>query len=244
MRPQPEPGEPDYHRKPWEWAAITQALVERGALREGARGVGFAVGTEPVVSLFASLGAHVIATDLPPQNRASQIWRRAAQHGDSKEDLFVERLVDRERFGSHVEFAFADMNKAWDLPEHSFDFVWSSCALEHLGGLEAGMRFVERSMRLLKPGGIAAHTTEYNVGSNHETVTRGPGVIYRQQDIELLDRRLRRAGACLAPLDFEAGDHEYDRLFDFAPFYSHGRQHIKLLIDGHVATSMLLVVIA
>jgi hypothetical protein len=51
------------HRKLWEWAAISQALDERGMLADGKRGIGFAVGTEPLASLFASRGATIDATD-------------------------------------------------------------------------------------------------------------------------------------------------------------------------------------
>ena len=35
------------------------------------------------------------------------------------------------------------------------DFVWSSCALEHLGSPEKGMEFALASARLLAPGGSA-----------------------------------------------------------------------------------------
>jgi hypothetical protein len=52
------------HRKAWEWCFITQALHERGKLGVGTRGLGFAVGEEPLSSLFASMGGEVLATDL------------------------------------------------------------------------------------------------------------------------------------------------------------------------------------
>lgn len=43
-----------YHRKLWEYVFICQALWERYAIRPGARGLGFGVGTEPLTSWFAS----------------------------------------------------------------------------------------------------------------------------------------------------------------------------------------------
>jgi hypothetical protein len=69
--------------------------------------------------------------------------------------------------------------------EHgAYDFLWSSCALEHLGSLDAGLDFVVNAMDLLKPGGTAIHTTEFNLSSDDETLTSGPCVIYRRRDID------------------------------------------------------------
>jgi len=42
------------HRKMWEWLFICESLAERGMLRPGRRGLGFGVGREPLVALFAS----------------------------------------------------------------------------------------------------------------------------------------------------------------------------------------------
>ena len=237
------PDQQRYHRKPWEFASVAQTLFERGKLVEGMRGLGFAVGTEPMSSFFASRGIDVVATDLDARAGIAKVWRRTGQHGDSRDDLLIPRLVDRERFDRHVRFEFADMNGPWKWPEGSFDFIWSCCAFEHLGSLENGLDFVRRSARLLKPGGVAAHTTEYNVSSNDRTVRRGGGVLYRRRDIEELDRRLRIDTRCLAEMDFRAGEHEYDRLYDLQPSNRHGRQHVKLLIDGYVSTSMLITVV-
>ena len=42
------------HRKLWEFVYVVQALYERGMLAEGKQGLAFAVGQEPLPSLFAS----------------------------------------------------------------------------------------------------------------------------------------------------------------------------------------------
>ena len=122
-----------------------------------------------------------------------------------------------------------------------YDFLWSSCAFEHLGSLDLGLQFVENAMRLLKPGGIAVHTTEYNVGSDDDTVSVGPNCIYRKRDLEQLDRRLRRVGCGIERMDFDAGTHIYDLDYDTAPFFESGKVHLKLEVDGHVCTSFLLI---
>src|ERR1700684_3063496 len=54
------------HRKMWEWLIIAAALRERGMLAAGRRGLGFGVGQEPLVALFAAEGCEVVATDQPP----------------------------------------------------------------------------------------------------------------------------------------------------------------------------------
>ena len=56
------------HRKMWEWLFIAEALRERGMLAAGHRGVGFGVGQEPLVALFAAAGCAVVATDQPHES--------------------------------------------------------------------------------------------------------------------------------------------------------------------------------
>ena len=88
-----------------------------------------------------------------------------------------------------------------------------------------------------------ACTTEYNVSSNEDTITEAADVIYRRRDMEELDGRLRKIGCGLEPIDFSAGTHPYDLLFDRAPYGQSGRPHIKLELGGHICTSMLLVAV-
>ena len=229
------------HRKAWEWCAIAQALEERGKLAPGRTGCGFAVGTEPLPSAFAARGASILATDQAPGDEADG-WSTTGQHAASLDALYRPELLDRAAFDRLVRFRPADM-RALDLPwPERFDFLWSSCSIEHLGTLEAGLAFVEHSAGLLAPGGCAVHTTEFNVTSNDDTLSVGGSLIYRQQDIEALDRRLRRAGFGLARCDFYAGDHPFDLNYDVPPYGGPDHQHIKLLLGEFVTTSMLLIV--
>ena len=128
------------------------------------------------------------------------------------------------------------------LEKGCFDFVWSSCSLEHLGSLEAGARFVLDSLSLLKRGGIAVHTTEFNCSSNERTVEVGGCVIYRRRDLEELACRVRRVGCWMEAWDFDPGDSEADVIFDYPPYYTHGRHHTKLLIDDYVVTSAVMII--
>lgn len=224
---------------------MLQALWERGKLVPGASGLGFAVGDEPLASIFAHLGVRVLATDLNPRSARARRWVKAEQNASVRDALYYPQIVNREAFDELVSFRHLDMRDQWDLAPGSFDFVWSSCALEHLGGLDAGLDFVVRSARLLKPAGVAVHTTEFNVSSNDKTITRGDTVVYRKRDIEALGTQLSRVSVRLAPPDFDPGQHADDRLYDYPPYGTHpDRQHIKLLMRGHVVTSILLVVLA
>jgi hypothetical protein len=233
-----------YHRKLWEWCYIAAVLNERGLLRPGATGLGFAIGMEPLPSVFAKHGVQTTATDLDPGLGESTTWAESNQHAASLEEIYWPGIVARDVFDRNVRFGYADMRATWK-PDPVVDFIWSSCAFEHLGSLGAGLEFVMRSSRLLKPGGVAVHTTEYNVTSNTGTIDTGGAVIYRRCDIEELDRALRREGKCLAAMDFDPGEKESDRLADVPPYYANPKlHHVKLWLGGYVATSYGLVVVA
>jgi hypothetical protein len=135
---------PVLHRKYWEFAFIAHHLEAKGALRQGAKGVGFGVGTEPLPSYFASMGCEVLATDAPP-GRASEGWALTNQQSKSRDELFFSEIVAEHMFKQNVTFSFADMN-AIDDSIRDFDFCWSSCCFEHLGSIEKGLDFVEASV--------------------------------------------------------------------------------------------------
>ena len=226
------------HRKLWEFAYILQALEEAGCLVPGKRGLGFGVGREPLSAVMASRGCEVVATDLGSEAAKGQAWIASNQHASALEDLNDRGICDRDRFRRLVTFRPTDMN---DIPEDltGFDFLWSSCAMEHLGSIEAGMQFVRNSMRCLKPGGIAVHTTEYNLQSNRATLTQGTVVIFRRRDLEDLAGGLLADGHEIV-LNFTPGDGELDRTVDRPP-YSDAR-HLVLLVGDCVVTSFGLVI--
>ena len=122
-----------------------------------------------------------------------------------------------------------------------FDFNWSSCCFEHLGSIEAGLQFVVNAVeKTLRVGGIAVHTTEYNLSSNDATVESGDTVIFRNRDILELVNRLRDRGHIVQPLVVAPNSHHLDFHIDMPP-YLHN-PHLKLLLWSHVATSAGIVV--
>lgn len=229
--------QPHSYRKLWEWAAILDGIHSRGKMVEGAKGLGFAVGQEPLSSVIAARGPTILASDYPGESH----WMESDEHAASLEPLFWPGEISRELFDQRVSFRPVDMADLSSLPTGEFDFLWSSCAFEHIGTLEDGLSFVINAMKLLKPGGIAFHTTEINLGSNDETIAGGGNCIYRKRDIEELDRRLRLNRCGLEAFDWNPGHHPYDLDFDHPPYFQNGKAHIKLEMEGHVTTSCLLI---
>lgn len=228
------------HRKHWEWAAIMESISSRGLLNSKVKCLGFAVGQEPLPSLMASYGNKVLATDLMI-SKVDQGWIDTGQHSTTLEHLYYPDIIDRASFESNVAFKPVDMIELNGLTG-KYDFIWSSCAFEHLGTLENGLNFVKNAMSFVKPGGYAFHTTEYNVTSNADTVEQGMYCIYRKKDLLRLDLELRTIGCAIEKIDFDPGSHPYDLTYDVLPFFENNRPHIKLLLNGFVATSILIVV--
>ena len=168
-------------------------------------------------------------------------WVTTGQHAASLDALYRPELIDRANFDALVQFRPADMRHLALPWGETFDFLWSSCSMEHLGGLAEGLSFVQSAMDLLRPGGVAVHTTEYNVASNDATLDHGSSVIYRKRDIEALEMALRLNRHGLAACDFNAGDHPLDLDFDVPPYGRPGQPHVKLELGGFITTSFLLI---
>lgn len=240
-----------FHRKVWEYAYTLQALAEAGALRPGARALGFGCGEEPIASLLAARGLHVTVTDLAAAGDDASAWRRTGQHLGGREAAFRPEIVDRAAFEARVEHRAVDMNA---IPPDlaGYDAVWSICALEHLGSIARGMEFVENAMAALRPGGIAVHTTEFNFLDDERTVDHWPTVLPQRRHFTALAARLGALGHAVAPLDFDVGGRPMDRFVDVPPFPGDGVlermgaagdcRHLKLAIDGFASTCFGLIV--
>lgn len=229
--------EPKLHRKQWEFVWILRVLEARGLLSPGRIGLGFGVGREPLVAAIAARGAHVLATDLPPNDEAVAGWRSSGEYGGSLEALNERGLCPPDAFSERVRFRFADMRRA-DEVEGSYDFVWSSCALEHLGSLGAGLDFVRSSLERVAPGGVAVHTTELNVSSTRETVESGPVVLYLREHLEALRDEVVARGFEME-LRLHTGAGPLDLTVDRWPFDSEA--HLKTLYGRFATTSVGLV---
>jgi hypothetical protein len=246
LRPMWASGEGDrrelmLHRKMWEWLFIAEALRERGLLVEGSRGLGFGVGREPLVALFAAAGCDLVATDQPAAQAAVSGWTDSqSEWADGLDSLPTFGLCAHDELARRVRFRAVDMN-AIPSDLRGFDFTWSSCALEHLGTLGRGLDFVLTQLECLRPGGVAVHTTEYLVSSGSSgtaTIEEGGTVFYRRSDIEGLVQRLRRAGHAI-DVDFTEGTTPDDLHVDVPPYSD---VHLRTRLGGYVTTSLALVI--
>jgi SAM-dependent methyltransferase len=230
---------PRFHRKQWEYHFICDSLWRAGLLAPGKKGLGFGVGLEPLPSLFASFGCEILATDMDYSLAARIGWVNSAQHASKLEALNQRGLCEAEAFRERVKLQVVDMNA---VPEtlRGHDFCWSTCAMEHLGSIPAGLRFVEESLRCLRPGGVAVHTTEFNLSSNDETLTEGRTVLFRRRDIEQLVDHLRARGHEVSTIDYDAGQGILDGFVDVPPYRDD--PHLRLLLERYTATCFGLVV--
>ncbi len=225
---------PNLHRKLWEWAYVMATLQRAGMLAKGRHALGFGVGREPIASLLAHYGLRVTATDAPFEMVRGGYWELNQQHARALEQMHVAEIVDAAAFRDRVALRPVDMNA---IPDDltGFDVCWSSCSLEHLGSLKHGLDFVEKAMRCLKAGGVAVHTTEFNLSSNEDTIEDAGTSIYRKRDIEELAGRLVREGHTVLPLNFHPGERELDAYVDGPPYQE---PHLKLLIERFSCTSL------
>jgi len=233
---------PRFSRKQWEFVYILQALSQAGCLAPGKSGLGFGCGREPLVGLMAKYGCDVLATDLDSSAASEQGWVDTGQHAGSLGLLYdrAKEFCRRDEFYKRVQFRNVDMNQIPEDLHDQFDFVWSACCFEHLGSLRHGMDLVLNSCRCLKPGGVAVHTTEFNLSSKTDTIETPSCSVYRESDIRQLIGELQAAGYDVAPLNLNTGDSPVDRHIDVPPFgFS---PHLKLLLEGTVVTSIGLII--
>ena len=232
---------PHFHRKQWEWVFVAHHLERSGMLAAGMRGLGFGVGTEPLTSAFAAAGCHIVATDAPTELAVASGWTTTPQHAADITHLNDAGLCEPERFAELVTHRFVDMNSiAPDLTSAEFDFCWSSCCFEHLGSLRHGHDFVVESVECLRPGGVAVHTTEFNLSSNTETFESEQLSIYRKRDLDALVDDLRGRGHTVADITIAPDASYLDRYVDVPPY--DGDLHLQLEIAGYVSTSVGLVI--
>lgn len=229
-----------WHRKYWEWVFIVHHLRRCGVVGPDRRGLVFGVGQEALPALFAEEGARITATDAPPEIATAAGWDSAEQYGAALAAM-PSGALSREEFETRVEWRVCDMN-AIDPALTDYDFCWSSCCLEHLGSLRHGMDFIIHSVEnTLKVGGVAVHTTEFNLSSNTDTIETGAAVLYRLRDLQQLIGELTERGHTVDPFVVAPDSLVIDGYVDTPPRFE-ARPHLKLELDGYTTTSAGLVI--
>lgn len=229
-----------WQRKLWEWVFIINFLEGKGMLKPGNRGLVFGVGSERLPSFFANTGVKIVATDAPSDIGEKQGWKDSNQFADGLSHLYFPDIVDANDFNSNVSYQTCDMNNIQQ-ELNGFDFNWSSCCFEHLGSIDAGLQFVINAVeKTLRIGGVAVHTTEFNLTSNTDTVEDARTVIFRYRDIEQLTKRLNERGHIVKPVLIAPNRSYHDYHVDVPPYKSN--VHLKLLLDKYVSTSLGLII--
>ena len=233
---------PSIDRKTWEYVYIAQALYENGMLNPGKRGLGFACGKEPLPALFAGMGCEILATDLDVNDARSAKWAEIDQNTMNTVEILNEQgICPPERFAECVTFQAMDMNEIPKELYEKFDFNWSSCAAEHIGGIEKSMNFLIENIKTLKSGGIAVHTFEFNLSSNDNTYFDPGCFVFRKRDVESVAQALRVDGHEVFPLNFKSGAYFADSFVDTPPYRKHN-VHVRIMINRFIATSFGLIV--
>jgi hypothetical protein len=208
---------PLFNRKLWEYAVILQVLYENDHLKSGSTAVGFGCGEEPLAAYFASKGVSSLVTDLALSQVEGKGWIGTGQHASSLEAAFHAQLVSRDVFNKHTKHRFVDMNS---IPEDLgvFDFAWSVCAMEHVGGFSKGMNFVKNSLNHVRSGGIVIHTTEFSYLRNDVTVETDDLVLFQKKHFQDLFEHLSSQGHNVFMPSFEVGTKPLDMHIDLPPY--------------------------
>jgi SAM-dependent methyltransferase len=231
---------PRFYRKWWEFFYIAQTLFERGLLTAGKRGIGFGIGREPLPALFASFGVEIVASDQSLEAAERSGWVQSGQHSHELSALNESGICTEATFSRLVSFREVDMNDIPSSLDEEFDFCWSSCSLEHLGSLRHGLDFIENSLRTLKSGGVAIHTTEFNLTSNVDTLESAGVSIYRRCDIDEFLEKMRARDFIVSPIDWTLGEGFAETVVDMPPYRI--EPHIRLNVGEFDVTSIGLII--
>lgn len=215
-------------RKVWEWTFTIKVLHSFGLLRDDAVGLGFGCGTEPLPSVFANFVQHLVATDAPYEVIDGKGWSNTSQHTTDLEKIKYEWLAPREKLDTAITLRYVDMNNIPSELHNNYDFVWSSCALEHLGSKKAGLKFIVDSCKCLKVGGVAIHTTEYDLSSQSK-IDNWQTVLFNKEDFtkklsdQIANLSLSIPGSHfkLLELDLDRGHAFIDGFVDIPPYSYH-----------------------
>jgi len=232
-----------FHRKQWEFAMILLALRRHGVLRPDALGLSMGSGRERLLYAVARQVRRVVATDLYD---ASTEWETAST---SDPDRYIKEgkpfPVDDDR----LQALRMDM-RSLEFEDGAFDFCYSSCAVEHIGGRDDFLKHLAEVRRVLKGGGIYAFTTELHYGP--ETIEHPHN--YYFSSTYLADLIAGSGFAAEAEIDARVAHHRInyplpehiDRLCadgtgGLARRYFSEASHVQLLLGKHPFTSVSVV---
>jgi SAM-dependent methyltransferase len=144
------------YRKYWEVGMSVLALRQLGSLRPDAEILGVGAGTETTIFYLTNHVRRVFATDL---YLSAGRWDQSAPwHMLVSPDRFAPYPFRRDQLVvQHMD------GRLLDLPDNTFDCIFSSGSIEHFGSMQSIASSAYEMGRVLKPGGVLTVSTEYRI---------------------------------------------------------------------------------
>lgn len=150
-----------FHRKQWEFAMIYHVLERAGKLHDAAIGLSMGGGRELVAYALARHVRQLVITDLYDSTTP---WD-CARTDDP--DEFIRRNKPFPVDDARLKALRMDMRNL-QFPDATFDFCYSTCAVEHIGERSDFLKHFNEVARVLKDDGLYVFTTE--VGFDDTTI--------------------------------------------------------------------------
>jgi len=165
------------HRKQWEFAIIFLTLQKLGLLKSDKTGLSLGGGNERVLYSIAKHIKKLYVTDLYDDNTS---WD-CARTSDPNE--FIKASMPFPIDDGKIQAIRMDMRNL-DFDDSSFDFCYSSCAIEHIGEDKDFIQHFNEVNRVLKEGGKYVLTTELQFGE--ESIRDQNNYIFSREHIAKL----------------------------------------------------------
>jgi len=147
----------ELRRKFWEYAMLGLYLDEAGALHEDAEALAVGAGHEEPLFWLANRIGRMLATDIYGSGRFSE--REAAGSMLTDPTAFAPYPYRKDRLEVRSMNALA-----LDIPDASFDIVFSLSSIEHFGTPQQIATAAREMARVVRPGGHLVIVTECLVG--------------------------------------------------------------------------------
>lgn len=168
-------GDEAQFRKYWEVAQSVRGLRDFGALHPHARLLGVGAGTERTTFYLSNFAEQVFCTDLYIEGG----WPNWADRGMLLDPSpWAGGAWDRRR----VVVQHMNGCELW-YPDNFFDGIYSASSIEHFGTLDDVARSAREIGRVLKPGGIAAISTEFKI-NDHPGDGWGNVIVFNPETVQ------------------------------------------------------------
>lgn len=144
------------NRKTWEMAMALLSFDKLGLLDGDKEFLGIGVAREDIISILSNHARRVFATDIYLSPETWGEWHSPDMLIDPR-PYFSNTLNWKRVVFQHVN------GKELPYEDESLDGVFSCSSIEHFGDESDIRRSVEEICRVLKPGGVAAISTEYRI---------------------------------------------------------------------------------